>query len=264
MSLNYNTQIRFPKLETSVNIDLQADIMRILICIIYLLFPVSSWACEKFAFDNKLPITKIHKVEILCKGQFAIGFDSSIKMARWVAYKMDPRMVADSNMPRAYSFKADPLIPKEMQLTNEDFYKTKIDKGHLVAFEDVNSDDASSRESFLFSNIVPQYDYYNRGIWKSLEFFARKQASQREVFIVTGPVLEGATKVGNMLVPSAFWKIIIDPSSKTIATYVIPHDKSVIKADFNDYLSSETVVFKLTKLNPVPSRKRLLEKRKGP
>lgn len=101
-----------------------------------------------------------------------------------------------------------------------------FDKGHLTAFQEVLWGDdeekgKAARDTFFYSNCVPQHSLLNRGAWRSLEqFLIRKGASNQElrISVFTGPVLEPGdpyfshTIDGEFVrIPTAFWKLIHYP-----------------------------------------------------
>lgn len=85
--------------------------------------------------------------------------------------------------------------------------------------------------SFLLSNMSPQLQGFNRGVWKRLESLVRVWAQQEgAVYVVTGPVLSPIDVIGpnDVTVPSAYYKVLLDvtePDIKAIG-FVLPHRAS--------------------------------------
>jgi endonuclease G len=65
-------------------------------------------------------------------------------------------------------FRADGQLAKDDQVTPGDFAGTGFDKGHLASNADASSVE-NAFESFLMSNMAPQYPALNRGSWRFLE-----------------------------------------------------------------------------------------------
>jgi endonuclease G, mitochondrial len=98
-------------------------------------------------------------------------------------------------------------------------------------------------ESFYLSNISPQAQQFNRGIWEKLESRARAWARRdRGLYMVTGPVLKpGLETIGRqneVAVPEQYYKVILycnrpeirmigfllrnEPSDESLETFVVP------------------------------------------
>lgn len=224
------------------------------------LFTNLAWGqnCQVHAFDNKLPVTKI-PVTVVCKERFAVGFNTVTKQPAWVAYHITPAQLAAVGTPRAFSFKPDPAVPSQFQATGAEYAGTDFDKGHLVPYEDVNDSATAAVESFKYINASPQYYWFNRGIWKSLETKVRTAGASTDLYVVAGPIVQVPAQVmmGTVPVATGFWKIIVNPSAKTITTYIIPHQKGLKTDDLPSLLRKEEDVLKVTGVNAIPSRKKL-------
>jgi DNA/RNA endonuclease G (NUC1) len=84
------------------------------------------------------------------------------------------------------------LVPPAGRASNADYTKPKanLDRGHMAPAEDFNRTRASMKETFIYSNAVPQVgDRFNGSIWKELETEVRKIALKHgDTFVITGPV----------------------------------------------------------------------------
>ncbi|MCD7937850.1 MAG: DNA/RNA non-specific endonuclease [Tannerellaceae bacterium] len=142
---------------------------------------------------------------------YVVSYNSTYKIANWVAYELTDEEVNNKNTERTNKFVPDPMV-KGATALNEDYTKTGFDRGHLAPAGDMRWSAKAMRESFYLSNICPQHPKLNRGIWKTLEEQVRKWALQyNEVYIATGPVIEeemrvmGKNRVG---VPDYFYKVV--------------------------------------------------------
>ena len=217
----------------------------------------SGYSCADKVFDGKIPSTK-RQLLVVCKERFAIGFDPLIKQPAWVAYYVTPDQLKAAGTPRAFAFKVDTLLPPGSQAVDIDFAGTDFDRGHLVPYEDVNDSYEAAVESFKYSNVSPQPFWYNRGIWKTLEGKVRGAAMQYPLYVVTGPIIPRTpTLMRSVPIPTAFWKVIVNPTAKTITTYIIPVQKGLKTTDLPSMLVQEAEVTKQTGIHAIPSRKRL-------
>jgi endonuclease G len=82
-------------------------------------------------------------------------------------------------------------------------------------------------ESFLMTNMSPQAGSLNRGIWKLLETSVRGWAFQggHNFNIISGGVYaQGDKTIGKgVVVPHAFYKIVVDENTKQVAGWWFPH-----------------------------------------
>src|SRR5690606_30825784 len=87
-------------------------------------------------------------------------------------------------------------------------------------------------ETFLTSNISPQRNDFNAGIWNTLEQKVRYWAQKYDgVFVVTGGVLKGNLQtIGeeNVAVPKQFYKIVLDANNDKVKmiAFLLPHENS--------------------------------------
>lgn len=90
------------------------------------------------------------------------------------------------------SFVAERLVPRSGQAKDADYTnpKANLDRGHMAPAEDFNLKRTLMKESFIYSNAVPQVgDRFNGAIWKDFEGEVRKIALKHgDTFVITGPV----------------------------------------------------------------------------
>jgi endonuclease G, mitochondrial len=147
---------------------------------------------------------------------FMVSYSEKHKNPEWAAYTLTAAQRAKSDIERTGSFKTDKDNPLNTA-TNDDFTGSGYDRGHLVPCEDMSFAPEAMEASFFTTNVSPQDEGFNRGIWKVLENKVRGWAdSEKKVYIVTGAVLPksftGATYIGknkDVFVPKKFYKIIL-------------------------------------------------------
>jgi endonuclease G len=92
---------------------------------------------------------------------------------------------------------------------------------------DLSWDPQVEYESFLMTNMSPQAGSLNRGIWKLLETSVRGWVVQRNqsYWIVAGGVYSAQDKtIGKgVVVPHAFYKIVVNNQTKEAAGWMFPH-----------------------------------------
>jgi endonuclease G len=160
----------------------------------------------------------------ICRQAYLVGYDAAAKLPEFVTYTMLPQNALGC-WPRTNAFVADQSIkggPKP-----DDYIGTGYDKGHAAPDGDLSWDEMVEYESFLMTNMYPQAGSLNRGIWKLLETSVRGwavQLNQPLTIYVGGIYNPQDKKIGdNITVPHAFYKIVINQTTKQAAGWMFPH-----------------------------------------
>jgi endonuclease G len=111
--------------------------------------------------------------------------------------------------------------------TPQDYVGTGFDKGHMSPDGDQSYNQQVEYESFLMTNMSPQAGSLNRGIWKLLETSIRGWSFQlnRQFTVYVGGIYNGEDRrIGSgVVVPHAFYKIVVDNSTGSVAGWRFPH-----------------------------------------
>lgn len=195
--------------------------------------------CDHHFFNKQQPVAK--SAQVICKNKFAVGFSQRNKTVLWTSSHLTAANLSNTNVPRRDAFKPDPAVPASSQSSESAYVGTIYDKGHMVSFEDVADDELSALESFHMTNISPQVASHNRGIWKSLEIRTRKLTIFRgETYVISGPIFKAPvnTLKDGTPIPTAFFKVIIVPSTKESFTFIIPNEEKIKSADLLKYMTT--------------------------
>lgn len=199
---------------------------------------------------------------IVCHTRYVLSHNNPAKIPDWVLEHLTAAQVSGSNSRPQIPFKPDELLPPDARAVDDDYRGNPFgyDRGHQAPSDDFSQDEDWMKETFLFSNIVPQEGKgFNQGIWKKLEEHVRKLAVDRkELYVITGPVdpdqrgrtltiKADANACGNEIalaplpetaicgknkndkcpagvtVPIAMFKIIYDPGMKRANAYLLPN-----------------------------------------
>ncbi|MDR6625703.1 DNA/RNA non-specific endonuclease [Caulobacter segnis] len=205
----------------------------------------------------------------LVQSDYVIQYDSRLRIPIWTAdHVVD---AAIGQVDRSDCFRPDPRLTKEAAASPTDYDEPIFDQGHLTPSADVTKSRLSVHNSFLMSNMAPQFCQFNRGVWQILEGLTRLWAKEYgEVYVLSGSVFDrngdgvrdpddltvrmtsrnGQKRVA---VPSAFYKIIArkrpDGGVEVLAV-MMPHDQTDLdgKAAF-DYITSH--ITRLSKISAV-------------
>ena len=165
-------------------------------------------------------------VQPLCQQAYLVGYDAAVKLPRFVMYELLPQNALGC-VARTNAFAANQFVPNGA--VPGDYAGTGYDKGHMAPDGDLSWDVQVEYESFLMTNMSPQAGSLNRGIWKLLETSVRGWAVQRNqsYWVVAGGVYQqGDLVIGKgVLVPHAFYKIVVNNQTGEAAGWMFPHVK---------------------------------------
>ncbi|MBS1635559.1 MAG: DNA/RNA non-specific endonuclease [Bacteroidetes bacterium] len=206
---------------------------------IFLIYPDGTWknvtadsAAKPLHFSA---ISATHtKTDIIKHTYYTIGFDPKSKIPEWTYYHLTRQEVDSAVLDRKGDFVTDPKYNHDQAIDN-DYAGSKYDKGHMVPCEDMSFNEQAMKETFYYSNCVPQTSKLNRGQWKNAEQLVRNWAVDNgSVDVFSGPVLEpglqGLGKTG-VLIPKYCYKIVLDytePVIKAIAFVMPNQDESLL------------------------------------
>jgi len=159
---------------------------------------------------------------------FSLSYSEAHEQAEWVAYELSKSHLSNNEFDRP-DFVEDRAV-KSKSAHWRSYKGSGFDRGHLCPAGDRRFSFEAYHETFLTSNISPQNNDFNGGVWNKLEQKVRYWAKKYDgVFVVTGGVLkDGLQTIGSerVSVPEAFYKIILDTSGgqyKTLA-FLIPNE----------------------------------------
>jgi endonuclease G len=163
----------------------------------------------------------------ICRAGYVTLNDTTAKLPVWVSYTLYPEYALGC-VPRSNGFAPDQSLPKGSRAELVDFKGSGYDIGHVVPNADQSRFDQTEKESFLLTNMVAQLPGTNRGIIKLTETNIRGWVTQRNhpYVIYSGPLYGPGDKtigLNQIVVPHAFYKIVIDTTTNEVAGFLIPH-----------------------------------------
>jgi endonuclease G len=192
--------------------------------------------------------------EVVRHVYFALSYDENHEQAEWVAYEITRERLNKNWAERPNSFRPDPLVRTE-SATPRDYSGSGYDRGHLCAAADMAFDAAAIDETFLMSNMSPQEQDFNGGVWRELEECARDWGRKfGRVYVATGPVLTqsplGAIGFSKVSVPAAYYKVIYAPEQHKAIAFLMPNQLS--DRPVMDYATTIDEVEKITGIDFFP------------
>ena len=163
--------------------------------------------------------------QILKRKGYTVSYNSETKNPNWVAWHLTKSHTYGSFQRREEVFSEDESV-KAPRATNNDYFNSRYDRGHMCPAGDNKWDKGAMTQSFLFTNICPQNHGLNKYEWNDLEIQCRDWAREYgAVDIVCGPLYSskgGRYKVGSshepqqktigrnkVWVPDAFFKVVL-------------------------------------------------------
>lgn len=119
---------------------------------------------------------------------------------------------------------------------NADYVNNVWDKGHMAPVASIRCDKDMVHATFSYANCALQHQRLNRGVWKALESYEQKLATQYEEVYVSIRVIfddEPIRLETNAAIPVGFYKTI--RYNGISETYYFPNTDPISK-NLNDYL----------------------------
>jgi len=185
---------------------------------------------------------------------YTVSYDLKTKCPVFVEWTLTREHLSIDAVSRMDEFVPDPDIPQTP--TTDCYSRSGYDRGHVAPAADFKWSEKAMQESFYTSNVCPQVNELNSGLWHDLEKACRRWAKYYgSVDIVSGPVFQGEnTRVigrnGCLIrVPDAFFKVVLKCfKGRWYAMGWMMPNKS-LQGQFNDYAVSVDDIERITGLD---------------
>lgn len=149
---------------------------------------------------------------------YAFYWDYTARVSHWVAYPLTSAYMGSSGRSEEWGY--DPLLPAAKQQNVSGGYREGNNgwyaRGHQIPSADRTADKSLNATTFYGTNMTPQNNDFNGGVWSTLEGKVRSWAGSSDtLYVVTGCVVEGAKyyvidRSGNKItVPTAYFKAVL-------------------------------------------------------
>ncbi len=194
-------------------------------------------------------------------------YDVERRVPLWSAYELDRKDVVSGDKKeraarqkakaagkvyrRTESFRTDPRLQPDQSATCDEFKRQRalsgarnfLARGHSAPDADFRNDDRGRAYTYYLSNMTPQWQLFNGGIWARLEGYVRDWAKKYgEVHVISGAIFDKdedgrpdqasvaarmppADRVG---VPTHYYKIVLRPTADggiAAMAFLLPHWK---------------------------------------
>lgn len=153
---------------------------------------------------------------------YSLEYDVTKLHSRWVAFSFDA-VTAGDNVRRTNAWSWDPKVPAVYD-TSSYFRRSGYSRGHLVASEDRTFSTEANEQTFYYTNMSPQLQSHNAGIWHRLEHRVQTWGRDRgfcDVLYVAkgGTIADGQIHEEQlrekMVIPRYYWMAVLMKKGKT-------------------------------------------------
>ena len=156
---------------------------------------------------------------------YSFGWSQKDRVALWVAYPLC-RFYTNGSVGRTDAWALDPLLGENSSAPFGG-YAGNYARGHQIPSADRQCCYEANAQTFYGTNMTPQLNEHNEGIWSDLENRVRGYAKSSDTtYVVTGVMVSASSKkekdsYGNSVtIPDAYFKVVLKYSkSSTLGTW---------------------------------------------
>lgn len=194
------------------------------------LCPYGPDVCKLDFFYGSLPIDVKNRTDLVVlpsKGYVSI-YSTKTRTPLLVAYRIEPGEKFEYRR-RKGRFLMDPRVSNPVR--HKDYTHSGFSRGHMAPAFGIHTrfGKEAGRETFFMTNVVPQRQSLNGGVWKQIEMRVAGEYSSLYgvLYVMTGPVFDDhrETLDSGVEIPDGFYKFIIDPQDQKVRV----HDRTGLK-----------------------------------
>ena len=137
---------------------------------------------------------------------YSIEWDTEIHAQRWVCYKLYNTVLAknvqrysasnDGSLSSACQYPNDPDLPEQYRLTADPYKYSGYDHGHICPSADRLCSQEANYQTFYITNMQPQGNAFNAGIWADMETQVRLWAGNFDtLYVCKGGTIDKSTHI---------------------------------------------------------------------
>lgn len=145
---------------------------------------------------------------------YSFGWSQKDRVALWVAYPLC-KLYTNGNVGRTEAWALDPLLGNNSAAPFSG-YAGDYARGHQVPSADRQCCYDANAQTFYGTNMTPQLNAHNEGIWSSLESKVRNIANSSDTtYVVTGVIVSASSKKEkdsygmSVTIPDAYFKVLL-------------------------------------------------------
>ena len=156
---------------------------------------------------------------------YSFGWSQKDRVALWVAYPLC-KLYTNGSAGRTNAWALDPLLGN-FSAAPFGGYGGSYARGHQLPSADRQCCYEANAQTFYGTNMTPQLNEHNEGIWSALEGRVRTWSDSADtLYVVTGVVVSPSSRIekdsygNNVTVPDAYFKAVLKYSkSSTLGTW---------------------------------------------
>ena len=145
---------------------------------------------------------------------YSFGWSQKDRVALWVAYPLC-KLYTNGSAGRTNAWALDPLLG-DLSAAPFGGYAGDYARGHQLPSADRQCCDEANAQTFYGTNMTPQLNEHNEGIWSNLESKVRNIASGSDTtYVVTGVIVSPSSLIekdsygNNVTIPDAYFKVLL-------------------------------------------------------
>ena len=145
---------------------------------------------------------------------FSFGWSQKDRVALWVAYPLC-KLYTNGSAGRTNAWALDPLLG-DLSAAPFGGYAGSYARGHQLPSADRQCCDEANAQTFYGTNMTPQLNEHNEGIWSALESKVRNIANGSDTtYVVTGVIVSASSKKekdsynNSVTIPDAYFKVLL-------------------------------------------------------
>ena len=157
---------------------------------------------------------------------YILEWDCNKKSQRWSCYTLD-NSNSDKKVSRYYSkdnqYPKDPDIPSAFTFKSDPYWGTGYDHGHICPSYDRLNSEQANYQTFYISNMQPQRNIFNAGIWLKMENILGKTWNTKNfrdtLYVCKGGTIDSreltlGTLSNGLIIPRYFFMAILCKNSQ--------------------------------------------------
>ena len=145
---------------------------------------------------------------------YSFGWSQKDRVALWVAYPLC-KLYTNGSAGRTNAWALDPLLG-DNSAAPFGGYAGDYARGHQLPSADRQCCYDANAQTFYGTNMTPQLNEHNEGIWSTLESKVRNIANGSDTtYVVTGVIVSASSKIekdsykNNVTIPDAYFKVLL-------------------------------------------------------
>jgi endonuclease G len=150
------------------------------------------------------------------------------------------------NAKRVSNFHRDTRVPARCQQLATGTYRGNLDgfayhRGHLMAFNHKDDNDALALETNSMVNILPQSKSLNLGVFYQTEVLTECYRELADLLVFVGPIWGADTgndwfvKSHGIETPDSYWKLVYSPQIENYIAWIMPNTEDMGKEKIKQY-----------------------------